>query len=250
MQREQIEKELADELAERTRNEKEIQSLSARLLTAQEEERRRLARELHDDLSQQIAALSMATGNLKRQIPQQEAEARNQSDRIQQKLVQLAEAVRRMSHELHPAVLEHSGLVSAMQAYCDEFGALTGIRVVLRADGLFDRVPAPVALGLYRITQEALQNVAKHAGTGEAQVALRYSEEMLCLTISDSGVGMELNRANAGLGLVSIRERTRLLHGTVDLWSNPNQGTRVSVRIPEDVAGHAPAVHASAGQPG
>ena len=241
---------LADDLAERTRNEEEIQSLSARLLTAQEEERGRLARELHDDVSQQIAALSIATGNLKRQIPQQEAEARNQSDRIQGKLVQLAEAVRRMSHELHPAVLQHSGLVSAMKAYCDEFGGLTGIRVALSTEGSFDRVPAVVALGLYRITQEALQNVVKHSGTGEAQVALRYSEGLLCLTIADGGVGMELDRANAppGLGLVSIRERTRLLQGTVDIWSAPNQGTRVSVRIPKGVAGDAASVEAGMGQ--
>jgi two-component system, NarL family, sensor histidine kinase UhpB len=238
---------LADEVVEKTRNEAEIQLLSARLMTVQEEERGRLARELHDNLSQQIAALSIATGSLKRHIPQDESEARNQSDRIQQKLVQLAEAVRRMSHELHPAVLEHSGLVSAMQEYCDEFGALTGIRVALSADGSFDRVPAPVALGLFRIMQEALQNIAKHAATQEAQVALGYSDGQLCLTVADRGVGMDLDRANApaGLGLVSIRERTRLLHGKVDIWSKPNQGTRVVVRVPAGVAEHGASVSAN-----
>lgn len=213
--------------------EREISKLSARLITAQEEERSRIARELHDDLSQQVAALSIAMGNLKRQIPNQEPDVRGQSDRIQQKLVQFAESLRRLSHQLHPAVLEHSGLASAVRAYCDEFGVLTGIRVSFRTEGSFDHVPASTALGLYRIAQEALQNVAKHANAQDAEVALRYSEGQLCLTIADRGAGMELHpaQAPAGLGLVSIKERTRLIGGTVEILSRPNHGTTITVVI-------------------
>jgi len=213
--------------------EREIKALSGRLMNAQEEERARLARELHDDLSQQIAALSIALGNLKRQIPNQESEARNQSDRIQQKLVLFAESLRRLSHRLHPAVLEHSGLAPALQSYCDEFVALTGIRVSFQTEGSFDHVPASAAVGLYRITQEALQNVAKHSNATEAEVALRYSEGELCLTIADRGVGMESRSAEApvGLGLVSIKERARLLNGTVEILSKANQGTTITVRF-------------------
>jgi len=224
---------LSSELAERTRNEEEIRSLSALLMNAQEEERARLARELHDDLSQQIAALSIAMGNLKRQIPTNEPDVRSQSDRIQQKLVELAEGVRRLSHELHPAVLDHSGIASALQSYCDEFTVLTGVQVSLRADGSFEHLPASVALGLYRITQEALQNVAKHANTADAEVALRYAEGLLCLTIADRGVGMELPSARSltGLGLISIKERARLLHGTVEILSKAHQGTTITVRL-------------------
>jgi PAS domain S-box-containing protein len=235
---------LAAELAERTRHESEIRLLSARLMNAQEEERGRLARELHDDLSQQIAALSIAMGSLKRQIPGEQIEVRSQSDRIQQKLVQAAETVRRISHQIHPAVLEHSGLVSALQSYCEEFGSLTGIQVSVDTEGSFDRVPSAVALSLYRITQEALQNVAKHAQIGEAQVILRISEETLSLTIADLGVGMELPAVNlsGGLGLLSIKERTRLIHGTVEFSSRLNQGATVIVKVPLGDTAHAVSV--------
>ena len=231
---------LADELAERTRHESEIRLLSARLMNAQEEERGRLARELHDDLSQQIAALSIAMGNLKRQIPGEQIEVRSQSDRIQHKLVHTAETVRRISHQLHPAVLEHSGLVSALRSYCEEFGLLTGIQVSVDTEGSFDRIPSAVALCLYRITQEALQNVAKHAKIGEARVTLRNSEETLSLTIADLGVGMELPAVNlsGGLGLLSIKERTRLIHGTVEFSSRLNQGATVIVKVPLGDAAH------------
>ena len=124
---------------------------------------RRLARELHDDLSQQIATLSIAASNLKKDIAPENADARAQSERIQQKLVQLAEGVRRLSHNLHPAVLEYSGLGAALQNYCSEFSTLTGMTVSFWAEGSFERLPTDVALCLYRIAQEALQNVLKHA---------------------------------------------------------------------------------------
>jgi PAS domain S-box-containing protein len=144
---------LARELEERTRTEKEVQALSARLISAQEEERALLARELHDDVSQQIAALSIGMSNLKRQIPQQQADVREQSDRIHQKLVHVAESIRRLSHELHPAVLEYSGLAAALRTFCSEFESSTGIRVSLQAYGSFESVPSPVAVCIYRITQ-------------------------------------------------------------------------------------------------
>jgi signal transduction histidine kinase len=227
---------LATEVAEQNRKEREIRALSARLIDAQEDERKRLARELHDDLNQQIAAMSIAMGNLKRRIPENQADLRGQSDGIHKKLVQLAETVRRMSHELHPAALQYSGLASALQAYCNEFAELTGIRVSLQTHGSFDGVPSAVALCVYRITQEALQNVAKHAKVGAAAVELSRSDGFLRLTISDAGKGMEPARAEAatGLGLVSIRERTRLVRGSVEITSRPNQGTKITVKIPTE----------------
>ena len=172
--------------------------------------------------------------NLKRQIPQQQVDAREQSDRIHQKLVHVAESIRRLSHELHPAVLEYSGLAAALRTYCSEFQLLTGIRVSLQAYGSFESVPSAVAVCIYRITQEALQNVAKHANVGEAEVELRRSDGILCLSVSDHGPGIKSSCATTpvGLGLVSIRERTRLVNGTFELQSKPEQGTTVLVRIP------------------
>jgi len=212
-----------------------LQELSSRLIDAQEEERKRLARELHDDLSQQIAALSIAAGNLKRQISPERADARAQIDRIHDKLVQLAEAVRRMSHELHPAILQYSGLAAALRSYCEEFGALTGIQVALEIRGAFEGVAPAAALCLFRVAQEALRNVAKHARVSQASVELERSGGMLRLTISDGGVGMEAGRARAkaGLGLLNIRERVRLVGGKVEIRSSPGQGTIIKVEAPE-----------------
>jgi two-component system sensor histidine kinase UhpB len=215
--------------------EQHIKALSGRLINAQEEERARLARELHDDLSQQIAALSIAVGNLKRHIPEEQSGARAEGDQIHQKLVQVSETVRRMSHELHPAILQYSGLAAALQSYCKEFGALTGVAVSLTIDGKLDNVPSATALSIYRITQESLRNVAKHAQVATAAVEMRHAAGLLSLTISDAGVGMELAsaEATAGLGLVSIRERTRLVGGSVQITSKPTQGTTITVRIPD-----------------
>jgi len=214
--------------------ESRLRGLTARLIDAQEEERKRLARELHDDLSQQIAAASIGVGNLKRQIPIELAEARDYSDCIHQKLVHLAEAIRRMSHELHPAILKYSGLATALRGYCDEFGALARVRVSLDIDGSFDGVAPATALCIYRIAQEALRNVAKHAKVQTAAIQLHRDEGWLLLTVSDRGVGMKLSRTSptTGLGLVSINERTRLVGGSLEIRSQPDQGTTITVKVP------------------
>ena len=214
---------------------KRLQELSSRLIGAQEEERKRLARELHDDLSQQIAAVSLATGSLKRHIPAERPEARAQADAIHGKLVSLAEAVRRMSHELHPAVLQYSGLEPAMRSYCEEFGALTGLEIVLEIEGSFEGVAPDAALCLFRVAQEALRNVVKHAKVKQAQVELGRAGGVLSLRVSDKGVGMERGRgpSKAGLGLLNIQERARLVGGKAEIRSEPGQGTSVRVEIPE-----------------
>lgn len=214
---------------------KRLQELSARLIGAQEEERKRLARELHDDLSQQIAALSLATGNLKRQIPADCGDARAHADSIHGKLVLLAEGVRRMSHELHPAVLQYSGLEPAMRSYCEEFGALTGLDIALEVEGSFDGVAPDSALCLFRVAQEALRNVARHAKVSKATVELRRANGVLKLRVSDEGAGMESDRAasRAGLGLLNIHERARLVGGKAEIRSSPGEGTSVTVEVPE-----------------
>jgi two-component system sensor histidine kinase UhpB len=189
---------------------------------------------LHDDFGQQIAALSIGMSNLNRQIPAEQAEAREQSEHIQKRLVQVSESIRRLSHELHPAVLEFSGLGAAVRDYCSEFALLTNIRVSCKARGFFEGVPAPVALAVYRITQEALQNVVKHARVSQAEVELARADGLLQLTVSDRGAGLELKSRGkpVGLGLVSIKERTRLVNGSFEIHSQPNQGTTLRVRIP------------------
>ncbi len=225
---------LAEELKERTRTEKQVQALSARLINAQDEERARIARELHDDLGQQIAALSIGISNLRRQIPSEFSGVRVQAEQVREKLVQLAESIRRVSHDLHPAVLQYGTLDVALRAYCSEFGALAGIEVLFRSYGSFEGVPPATALCAYRVTQEALQNVAKHANTNEAEVVLKQYGETVMLTISDQGTGMDLSRNSSpgGLGLTSIRERARLVNGTLEIESEPNRGTTLTMTLP------------------
>jgi signal transduction histidine kinase len=222
------------DISERVRTESEIRALSARLINAQEEERGRLARELHDDISQQIAAIGIGMSNLRKQIPAEQTEPREQSKRVQQKLVEVAESIRRLSHQLHPAGLEYTGLGAALRGYCAEFESLTTIRVSCKTDGCFGDVPSDVALCVYRIIQEALQNVAKHARVTEAEVELTRTGGLLRLTVSDHGAGMDVSRAGmtGGLGLVSIKERTRLVNGAFQIQSLPNRGTTLSLEIP------------------
>ena len=221
---------LERELRERTRAEQEIQALSARLINAHEEERTRLARELHDDISQQIAALIIGMGNLKRKMTPQ-PEALEQSSRIQQKLAHLADSTRRLSRELHPAVLQHCGLAAALETYCGEFAALTSHRITFHAEGPCDLLPPGVALSVYRVAQEALQNSIKHSRVSEAEVRLTSGSGVVSLEVSDHGVGMDAESAG-GLGLVSIKERTRLVNGSVEVKSQPGEGVTVTMKVP------------------
>jgi PAS domain S-box-containing protein len=225
---------LAQELRERAKTERELHALSAQLSNAQEEERARLARELHDDINQQIAALSIKASSLRAGIPPEFTDARAQISHIQEKLIVLTESIRRISHQLHPAILQFSGLDVALRTYCSEFAALAGITVAFHSEGSFEDVPEQIALSVYRIAQEALGNVVKHAQTNHADVALTRSLHALNLTVSDSGIGLDLNGAGVsqGLGLISIKERTRLVNGTLEIQSKPNQGTALSVTLP------------------
>ncbi len=222
---------LASELRERTRSEHEVRALSARLINAQEAERARIARELHDNFSQQIAVLSIATSNLKLRLPPELGEAVAQSGRIQQTLASLAEGVRRLSHELHPAVLQYSGLTAALGNYCAEFAALSAHRITFRAEGDCDDAPPEIALCIFRVAQEALQNSIKHARVDEAEVLLKRDGDALRLTVSDCGAGMDPDAA-AGLGLVSIRERTRLVSGILEIKTQPGEGVTITLTVP------------------
>src|SRR5262249_10037155 len=154
-------------------------------------------------------------------------ELRGQSERIQEKLVHLAEGIRRLSHELHPAILQHAGLVAAVEAYCSELSGLASIAVTIEAGGAFEGVPPAGALCVYRVVQEALRNVVRHARVDQAHVALFHKERNLQLVVTDHGVGITAQQrvAPTGLGLISIKERARLVNGTVEIESQPNQGT-------------------------
>jgi signal transduction histidine kinase len=227
---------LAEELTELTRAEAEIVALNQSLINAHEEERARIARELHDDLSQQIAALGISLSNIKRQIPEDPQEAGEQVERAYQRLMQVAEGLRHLSHELHPALLENLGLTAALRSYCTEFKALTKVSLTVEANDSFVDLPYLSALGIFRIAQEALQNVRKHSAARESGVHLTRSDALARLRVWDDGMGFDPSElsSEAGLGLVSMRERARLLGGTFSIESSKGRGTTIIAEIPID----------------
>lgn len=225
---------LAAELQERRRAEQEILALNERLINTNEEVQGRLARELHDDFGQRVAAVSISLSNLKRQIPAHMLDARKDCARIQQTLFDLAESIRHLSRQLHPALLEHSGIRAALEAYCREFTELSGIAVSLEAGSELGDIPSTAALCMYRVAQEALQNVLRHAQAKSAVVRLERLPGSVRMSIADRGVGFDAARADSsgGLGLLSMKERARVAQGALDIQSAPNQGTQVTFTIP------------------
>jgi PAS domain S-box-containing protein len=221
------------DITERKRTERQLSALSARLIHAQEEERVHLARELHDDLSQAIAALSIAAGNLRRAVGESNVKIGAQSGRLQEKLIELSESVRRISHSLHPAVLQHSGLGAALEGYCTEWSELTAMKVEFETAGEFENLPGPVILCVYRVAQEALQNVLKHSRVDRARVELERTADTVTLTVSDRGAGIGAESATSpGLGIVSMKERARMVNGKLSIESRPNEGTTLRLTVP------------------
>jgi len=217
----------------------EIASLAGRLITAQEAERARIARDLHDDINQQLASLSIALSSVKRRLQNGEAEGvPEEVTRLQQRIVDVTNVTRHLSHELHSGVLQHAGLVAALRGHCAEFSSQHGIDVTFTAAGI-DGVPEETALCLYRVTQEALRNIAAHARAHTAWVALGSPAAGLELIILDDGQGFNLAEAHrrGGVGLISLDERVRLIGGSLKIKTQPRRGTELRVRVPIRGAG-------------
>src|SRR5882724_2153851 len=219
----------------------EITALNDCLMKAQEEERARIAGELHDGVLQQITSLSLMLGTFKRQ-PDSEAK-KAEIGEFQKKLIQVGTDIRQLSHELHPAVLQDDGLPAALCGYCEEFSKLRGIPVSCEIDDHLKELSPGAALCIYRIAQEALGNVAKHSKARKVEVRLTRTDGLVCLSVSDDGVGFVTDQArdSRGLGLINMRERVRQLCGTLELNSEPGHGTTVRAQVPfrtADLSGH------------
>jgi two-component system sensor histidine kinase UhpB len=221
----------------------EIQGLSGRLIEAQDAERARIARELHDDVSQQLGGLSIALTLLEGRLAQTSAGASALRDlaAVQERAATLTQSVRNLSHDLHPQVLRRAGLVDALRAHCAEIERRHALGLNIEVRGDRRSLPPAVALCLYRVAQESLRNVVRHSGAKQADIRLICDDTHAELTISDDGEGFDIGetrRRGTGLGLVSVNERVRLAGGSVNISSAPRRGTQVQVSIPLD----APAV--------
>ena len=215
------------------KHEREVSALNERLMKAQEQERIRIAGELHDGVMQQMLAVTMMLGTAKRRIPD-ELDAKAAIDKIQDKLIQVGTDIRQLSHGLHPPMLQDAGLPEAMRSYCDEFSASCGVPVSCEADDEARDLSRGTALALFRIVQEALGNAAKHARASRMTVRLTRSNGMVSLAVSDDGAGFDrsLLGTSGGLGLITMRERAGQLNGTFEFDSTPGRGTTIRVVVP------------------
>lgn len=215
------------------RAQEDLRELSGRLITTQEEERSRIARELHDDINQRIALLTIELERLAKRTHDARAQAAS-IGAVAERARELSAEIQRLSHELHPARIEHLGLVAALRSLSGEYSSRTGIMVRYESANVPRNVPKNVSLCLYRVTQEALQNIGKHSGATEASVELIGERDRVRLTIEDSGIGLDLGSkaAKRGLGLTSMRERARLVGGVFSVSRGADRGTRIEVTVP------------------
>jgi two-component system sensor histidine kinase UhpB len=218
-----------------------LKDLNHELMAAREEEATRIARELHDDIGQRLALVSIGLGRLRRTCaagaPGPVADIAN----LQEQTGAIARTLREISHQLHPAMLDHVGLAAALQLQCEEVNQATGLDVHVADCADTAAVPRDVALCLYRVAQEALNNVVRHSGAHRAELSLRRSGAELELAISDDGRGFVPGAADrrTGLGLFSAAERVRLVGGTLAVDSAPGGGTTLRAAVPFEDAEHA-----------
>lgn len=233
--RKQVETALLDSEAALLVSQEELRLLSASLLHAQDEERRRVSRELHDDLSQKVAKLQFDVEILQQRVPFSNVEDAKAGLRdVVAQAAALSNDLRRVAHQLHPATMDHLGLSVAMRSYAEEFARSTAIRVKFTGIQVPRHVPTEVASGLYRIMQEVLRNVGKHSSNAEVEIVLAKTSSGLALFIRDNGEGFDIEsvRAKGGLGLISMQERVRLLNGKFSLETAPGEGILISIQCP------------------
>jgi PAS domain S-box-containing protein len=209
-----------------------LEKIGGKLIEAQEEERSRIARELHDDICQRLALLSM-------ELEQANRESNGSSrslklDEIRRHCAQIAGDVQALSHKLHSSKLEYLGLAAAVRSLCREFSQQHDVNVQFADENVPGFLPRDISLSLFRVTQEALQNALKHSGVRQFSVSLRCLPNEIQLEVSDHGMGFDLERARLerGMGLVSMEERVHLVHGIFIIESAVNSGTKILVRVP------------------
>lgn len=213
--------------------EKEAMSLAGRILSAGEDERRYLARELHDDVSQRLAAASIETGTLENKLSES-TEIKASLGKLKKSLKSICDDLHRMSRHMHPSVLDDFGLPDALKSECSELSQRWGIPIECQYTKGFPEIPKSIALCLYRVAQESLWNAVRHSASSKITVELKSDPEFVYLDIKDDGQGFDLSltQPNRGLGLASMTERIRLVGGTIKINTAPSQGVAIAVVVP------------------
>jgi PAS domain S-box-containing protein len=218
------------DVTERKLAEEEVLEVNRRLIEAQEQERTRIGRELHDDVNQRLAMLAIEL----EQLQDNPTEVRSRVQELRKQTTEISNDVQALSHELHSSKLEYLGAIGGMKSWCNEFGERQEIQIEFKNTEVQTSVAPEVGLCLFRVLQEALHNAAKHSGVKRIEVQLREDSGEIHLVISDLGRGFDLETAmqGRGLGLISMRERVRLVRGTIVIESKPLGGTTIHVRVP------------------
>jgi signal transduction histidine kinase len=242
-----------EQLLDRTKE--ELSALASRLFSAQEEERKRIARDLHDDIVQRLAWLQIEVESLQQHgLESCSKEIIRQVKSLGPVLARLSDDLRDLSHRLHPSTLDHLGLQVALSQLIEDFRKRTSIPIRFSHRGVTTATTGETALSLYRVAQEALTNITRHAGAASVTVALVTAPDSINLSIRDTGNGFNLEtaRGSGGLGLISMDERVSLLGGTFTIHSEVGKGTQVQAHVPIRDKSRAPlsAEPDGSGQPG
>jgi signal transduction histidine kinase len=211
-----------------------LQDLSGRVIKAQEEERRRIARDLHDDLSQKLALISIEVEQIIKQVPAGQRVLVGRLRRLRERGREISLSVHELSHRLHPSKLDHLGLVAAINCLCNEILDHHSVSVKFIPVNIPAVIREDLALCVFRVVQESLHNVVKHSGVRKARLVLCCTGVAIHLLVSDEGRGfnVESPEVRAGIGLVSMSERVRLIGGTISIQSEPLRGTRIIAQVP------------------
>jgi PAS domain S-box-containing protein len=222
------------DVTERKLAEEALSKVGGRLIEAHEEERTRIARELHDDIGQRLALLTNNLALMEQHPPSSVAEIRKRTQEHLERLREIAVDVQEMSHRLHSSKLRLLGIVAAAKGFCQEFSEQQKVKVDFAHVDVPPTLPEEVSLCLFRVLQEALQNAVKHSGVRHIEVEIRGASDLIYLTVRDEGVGFDPEAVvnNRGLGLVSMQERVNLVKGAFSIESRPGRGTTIQVRLP------------------
>jgi PAS domain S-box-containing protein len=213
-------------------DQEQLQNLAGRLITVQEEERKRIARELHDDINQRLALLAVRLDGLN--LPDSAHELRREVGGVRQEVEDLLTDIQALSHLLHSSKLDYLGLAAAAAGFCKEFSDLQKMEIDFRAENVPEDLSPEISLCLFRALQEALRNAVKHGGARHVQVSLRGGAGEIELTVHDSGIGFEPKEAiiGRGLGLSSMKERLKLVDGQLSIDSKLQHGTTIQAWVP------------------
>jgi len=217
------------DITERKRAEEALSGMTRKLMEAQEQERVRIGRDLHDDVSQRLAMLGLELD----QILANPSDVKRLVRKVRKRLIEISSDVQALSHDLHSSKLEYLGVAAGIKSWCKDFGARHRMQIDFKSN-VSSALPLEAGVPLFRLLQEALHNVIKHSGVRQAEVQLRADSEEIHLIVSDLGKGFDVEAvlAGNGLGLTSMRERVRLVNGTIVIESKPGGGTTISVHVP------------------